>query len=581
MRNLVIAGAVLVAGTAGYMLSQQGNKKTDAPVERNISEVLLESIPADTIMFSGQLEPFPLKNYLKNTTFTQAEMPPELTYQLEKDGSAQGLFLSSLLNSYFTASQSGEAFQQTFGLEDEFVGAFFMVGALPVVRYQTSDTEAIWKLFDKAEQESGFTHQLKQLGGQSYRVYRIAMEGGQTFELLISQQEKWVTITISGHLISTEHLEVALGVEKPSKSLQASGKVQSIQAKHHFLPNSIAYIDHQELVTAFTSTEGNTLARMLSKLLSVKPEGQGLSEIRSSECQSEMADIASSWPKTVFGLRDMQITSDRSYVKASMIMESNNSTLMGALTTMQGYIPSYLKDSQVFGFGLGLDANKINPALSSIWSAALNAEYSCEPLQKMQLSLQQSNPAALAMFTGMIQGIKGVGMAVKDFAIDVSGPAPDVTNVDALLSLSADNPEVLFNMAKTFAPNLASVQLPKDGTAVDLSSLIPEPNAGHIKPMLALKGQHLVVYTGKQSRAMADMLAAEVPVSNGVVHLSADYSRLFQPIVPLMKMNATPEVAEQFKILENLNMKISMDLSFSSQGIEMVTEADIKAPVVQ
>jgi hypothetical protein len=560
------------------MVLQQGDSSPETATATNPAVALLESIPADTVLFSGQLEPFPLKNYLKNTTFTQAQMPPELSYELEKDGNPQGLFLSSLIESYFTASQSGEAFQKTFGLKDEFIGAFYMVGALPVLKYQTSDPQAIWKLFDKAEQDSGFTHQAKQLNGHDYRAYKLELENDQSFELVVSQQGDWVTITINGNLIGTDDLKLALGLAKPETSLQASGKVQSIQSQHNFLPNSIAYLDHQELATAFTSKDGNNLARMISNFVGAKGKTNDLEQLRSAECQKEMAAIASSWPRTVVGMRDMQIDENRSYVKASMIVESSNSALMGALSTMQGYLPSYLDQTPVFGFGLGLDANKINPALSTIWTSVLNTEYSCSPLMQMQASLKQSNPAALAMFTGMVQGVKGVGVAMNDFSVDMNGPAPDINGIDALLTLSADNPEVLFNMAKTFAPNLASIQLPTDGSPVDLSAYIPNPKADQVQPMLALKGQHLVVYTGEKSKVMAEALESEIPKNNGVMSLSADYSRLFTPLVPLMEMNATPEVAEQFQILKDLNMKISMKISFSDNGIEMATEADMKAP---
>lgn len=577
MRNILIAGAVVVAGTAGYMLSQKEGKLPEVASGQNAAEVLLESIPADTVVFSGQLENFPLKNYLRNTTFAQAQMPPELTYELEKGGDPQGLFISSLLQSYFSASQSAEEFQKTFGLNDDFLGAFFMVGAMPVLRYQSDDPEAILRLFDKAEQDSGFLHQTKQLKGHSYRVYHIALDNEQKFELVLSLQAGWVTVTINGNKVKTSDLEVALGLKQPDSSLQASGKVQSIQQQHNFLPNSIAFIDHQELVTAITSEDGNSLAKMINGFSGDDQKPQKFSDLHSSECQSEMAEIAASWPRTVIGMRDMQISEERSYVKASMIVESNNSPVMKALASMQGYIPSYLKDVPVFGFGLGLDANKINPALASIWTSVSNTEYSCGPLIEMKNNLTQSNPAALAMFTGMIQGVKGVGMAVSDFSVNLKGPAPDVQNLDALLTLSADNPEVLFNMSKTFAPHLASIQLPTDGSPVDLSSMIPNPKADQIKPMLALKGKHLVVYTGEKSRVMADALAAEQPESNGVMNFSADYSRVFAPLVPLMEMNATPEVADQFQILKDLNMKISMDISFSDKGIEMATEADMQA----
>jgi len=433
------------------------------------------------------------------------------------------------------------------------------------------------RLFDKAEQDSGFTHKTHQLNGHSYRAYQLRFKNGQAFDLLVSAQDEWVTLTLNVNLIDQQDLAVALGVSKPESSLQASGKVQSIQQQHGFLPNSIAYLDHVELATALTSKEGNSLARMISRLVAVNQKEKALARIRNPECQNELAAITASWPRTVVGLRDMKINEERSLIKASMIVESNNSVVMEALASVQGYIPSYLQESPILGLGLGLDANKLNAALATIWTDALQTKYHCEPLEDMQAALKQSNPAALAMFTGMVQGVKGIGMAVNDFEIGQRGSAPDIQQLDALLTLSADDPVILFNMAKAFLPPLASVQLPEDGSPVDISHLMPNLGSQQVGLKLAKKGQHLALYSGDKSQASAELLAEETPVSNGVMNFSADYSRLFAPLVPIMEQNAGPEVAEQFQVLKDLNMRISMDISLSKDGIDMATIADMKA----
>jgi hypothetical protein len=73
VRKVILAGAVVVAGAAGYFLTQQ--QGGDAITETKTSP--LAYVPADTVFFSGQLAPFPLKDYLQSTTFSQPPIPPK------------------------------------------------------------------------------------------------------------------------------------------------------------------------------------------------------------------------------------------------------------------------------------------------------------------------------------------------------------------------------------------------------------------------------------------------------------------------------------------------------------------------
>ncbi|MBB1382669.1 hypothetical protein H5071_12095, partial [Shewanella sp. SR41-2] len=57
MNKMAIAAVVLAVGAGGYFLSQQGTS-----VVKN--DPMLDYVPADTLAFSGQLVPFPLKDYL-------------------------------------------------------------------------------------------------------------------------------------------------------------------------------------------------------------------------------------------------------------------------------------------------------------------------------------------------------------------------------------------------------------------------------------------------------------------------------------------------------------------------------------
>lgn len=576
MRNVIIAGAVVAAGAVGYILTQQDGGITAT------SKSPLAYVPADTVFFSGQLEPFPLKNYLQSTSSLQAKAPKELLDALDDETDPKNRFFSSLIKAYFESAGSPAEFQKTFGLPDELRMYVYAVGFIPVIRYEVTDEKGLWAALDKAELDSGFKHELRTSGELQYRAYTLENnEKGEKFELLVAFEDGWATWTINTHVNDAKTIDIALAQAEPVQSLEQAGTIEQIATQHGFIKSYISYIDHQQLVKAFTTENGNTLATMLTKAMTAGGDPDGLADVRNPECQSEMAAIAANWPRTVIGARDaddIQITPQRSFMRVSTVVESKNKVVMDALASLQGYIPSYLNDAQVFGLGVGLDANKLGTGLSSIWSNMLEPSYKCAPLAEMQAGVQQANPAALAMFTGMAQGVKGVGAAIQDFSLKTEGFAPELESLQGIVSLSAENPKVLFDMAKSFAPPLAAIQLPEDGSAVDLSTMIPMPPEVNVKPMLALKGQHLVIFAGESGQALADTLGSEQISGNGLLNFSMDYKKMLTPLLPVMEMAADPELTEQMETLKNMDMKVKLDLNLQPQGIELNTEMDIKAP---
>lgn len=580
MRNLLIAGGLIAAGGISYLMLQE--KPAVVPAEpAALTE--LHYVPADTLIFSGQLTPFPLKQYLQATTFQQQALPDELLHELEHAQEPQQRFLASLLKIYFQAAQSPEQFQATYGLPDEMRMLFYTVGLLPVLRYQVSDEQAIWKMLDQAELESGFKHSPKQLKGLSYRSYSFVTKPGKpSLELLIGQRDGWLTVTLNTLANESADLEEAFALKQPARNLGDRLLLEDIRTRHGFEPSSISYFDHQQLVTGVTTQNKNRLATMLTRLVENAGGKNPLAELRTPACEQELGNIAAAWPRTAFGLYKVDINDQSVSMHTGMVVESSSQVVLGALNAIQGYLPSYLEEASVFGFGLGLDANSLNPSLAKLWNNMLTPEYKCVPLQQMQASVRAANPAALAMFTGMVQGVKGIGFSMLDYSLDMQGEMPQLTGFQGIATLSAENPDILFNMTKVFAPPLAQVELPADGSPVDLSYLLPPEAGNDVKPMLARKGEHLVLYTGEKGQVVAEAMAGEKVTSNGFMNLSMDYKQVLGPMLPMLEANPQlqqqPEVTEQLSMLKELDMKVKLDLRMNSQGIEFRTEMEMHKP---
>ncbi|MFT5789184.1 MAG: hypothetical protein ACI8SJ_001299, partial [Shewanella sp.] len=471
MNKMLVAAAVVAVGAGGYWYSQQ-----DAEVLASDNAVMAY-IPADTPIFSGQLQPFPIKSYINSLSAAYRQSGANSLGEWEAEDDPRAQFFLSLTKSYLAAMEDGDTFITTFGLAENIRSYFYTLGVLPVLKIEVANADAIWTLLDKAEAESGLKHVPAQLKGVNYRSYPLtdAAEKEQ-INLIVAVDDSMLTLTFDTSFSESALLETALAVTAVERSIVDAKIIEDIIAKHGFTNEGISYINHQEIVKALTSTDGNQLARQLTKLLAMTEEDP-FAELRSPTCSQELSAIAANWPRTVAGYDQMDITSTESSLSYRVVFESKNQIMLDAYQQMRGYIPAYVQDinNSVATLGLGIDISQMVPSLQAIWDDMLTPEYQCGPLQEMQAQMSQQSPAMLGMFTGMANGVKGVGLSVIDYKINDDVDSPEIESLDAVMTLSADNPAMLFNMVKPFAPELANIQLPTDGSAIILNDVLPMP----------------------------------------------------------------------------------------------------------
>ncbi|PTA49309.1 hypothetical protein C9I43_01590 [Shewanella morhuae] len=574
MKKIVIAAAIIAAGAGGYWYTQNG---AGSSVSAN---PLLDYVPADTPLFSGQLTPFPLKAYLQSISGNYQQYPSNALAELDELDSPMGKFFVSIYQQYMDGIKDPALLLKTFGFPDEVKPYIYTLGALPVFKININQGDAFWAVLDKAEKDSGVSHEMRKIGDVDYRVYMLSDDSvAEKVELLFAQKDGILTMTFSTSLTKPDLLEMAFGIKKAPQSLAASGIIEDIIKTHGFKNNSVSFINHVEIVKALTSADSNLLSQQLTQLLANENFGEDpLAEIRTPECRAELTAIAANWPRTVAGVTEFSVTEKESHMAASFVIETKNQPILTALQKMRGFIPAHMADinSTIFSMGIGLDANEVAPALTAIWDDLQKPQLTCAPLAQWQSELSQQSPAMLGMFTGMANGVKGMSVSLLDFKLAAHDDDYQLESVDALVSLSADNPAMLFNMVKPFAPMLADVQLADNGDATDLSPILMLPPALGIKPMLAIKGQHLVVYSGDKGLQLANKLATEKLSTNGMYSLSADYGKMFTPMLTFLEMTGEP-VPEEMKMLKDYNMRVKMSFDVNQQGLVIGSVANSKA----
>ncbi|MBB1269535.1 hypothetical protein [Shewanella sp. SR44-3] len=570
MNKFATAALVVAVGAGGYWLAAENSPEM-------ASDPILAYIPADTLAFSAQFSPFPIKDYLYSAASTQQYGPLEELELAFADSSPQERFFLSFFKAYVERAQDPERLLADLGLGDTLKSYFYTLGALPVFKFDIQNSAAFWAYFDALEQESGLKHKLNTVAGADYRAYVLTdVDDEEQLELIIAERDAWVTITINSSVNDSELLEMALGLKAVDKPISETTMIEDMIHEHGFTSDGLGFINHVELVKAITSSDANMLAKQLTSLAAIIGEDP-FDELKTANCQAELLSIVNNWPKTVVGYNSLDISRERSAMDMSVVVESRNQVILAALQQLRGFVPSFSNelDDKVFSLALGLDVDNLASSLSKVWQDLQTPEYQCAPLAQMQAEISEQNPSMLGMMTGMVQGVKGVSFTVSDYLLSTESGEPSISGLDALLSLSAEKPSVLVDMAKGFVPQLASMELVDGGEAVDVTELLMLPPQVKLNASLAIKGQHLLLYTGKGEQ-LANTLGQQALSNNGLFTLGADYGKLLSPLVTAIEQSGE-EMPEELEMLKDYNMKVQMGLDITDKGIVLRSAMETKA----
>ncbi|MBE4601476.1 hypothetical protein [Vibrio navarrensis] len=529
MKKLLLASAVSAAAIGAYVyqsgvLTQETND-------------LLSLIPAESAIVAVQTEAFDHYAYLKSASFGQQQLADEF----DGDLTPEQHFLIALFDGYAQSASSPEALRKYLGTAEKINPLFYTIGLIPVYKLTLQDPTAFWHTIDQKEQETGATHKAEKLGNVDFRRYTVAdkQEFGIGLDLIIATEGKVLTITLdSPELGSESPLKMALGQEKPTRSLADTDILSALQAKYGKEHNSYAYFDHQALIKGLTTKEGNRIAKQLNVIKQPQDE-EVFSLLQTPACQQELATIGSNWPRTV-ATGQFKYQEGKAVLNGDVIVESNNKTILNALNTIRGFLPSLkTEDASIFSLGFGLEMAKLAPAVGEIWQDLRTPTYSCELLSKFQNGLGTQNPAAMmSMASGMVNGLKGVSFSLYDFKPNFEGEyGPTLDKLDFILSMSASDPKMLLQSAQMFIPELAGVDIPANDQPVDLSELLQD-QTGLENPLFArLNDKHFTLYSGEKATSASGEIMPQALNANGLVKFFMDSPRLLELIDLGMQMS--------------------------------------------
>ncbi|WP_455208760.1 hypothetical protein [Kaarinaea lacus] len=580
---------VLVLALVGYIgvfkidwdkHSGSSESQTDSGQSREI----LTFVPADTLFFFGGLESAPFQHAVdmiapESGWLKHADWSKQLSDEEKATMPPAVLMTTSLFSEYMRIMQDPATASSKLGIGDKIDSVAYTVGFIPVMRIKLADANAFIALIDQAEKKAELTPNKQSVGDTTLRSYTFDKPGAKTasdVNLLIGNNSEYAVISLSSKIEGDKARNIIIGTDKPAHSLANLTVLQDIRNKYQFHPAYVSYINHKEIMKGLTGEGSNEFGRMLDVVIAMAEEanakaaadpaqkaesptdptmtdenrdeqaiesdiqiakkGNPLDAIRTEACRKELMVMVDSWPQTVIGYTKMDLDTKPKIMEARMLVESTDAVFMQEMQTIRGFIPAMLldvKQNPVFGFGLGINMDKLSPFIVKAIQGFTSKEYQCEFLAQAKMGLLQSNPAmALGMMSGMVAGLQGISATVLDVdgSMDFSQPGipPDIKNIDAIITVSSENPQQLLMLIANMQPGMPPLQLPPDGTPIDFPAPIPLPNGGSIK--LALKGNHIVAYVGIKSAQLAERLAQDKLQPNGLFAFNMDFGKYMKMV---------------------------------------------------
>ena len=612
--NLLAGVAVVIAVTlAAYIgiYKMNWDKGSTGPegtqTQIDASRDIFTYVPSDTLFFFGGLSTTSFEEAVKfmnagGNWMQQAAWSGGLGEE-EKSAMPPGArMINALMTRYIEILKDPGTAGNKLGIGKQVDAVSYSVGFIPVLRIKLADVSAFNKYIDEVESNEKLTPTKSTIGDVNLRSYSLDTPDAQEasgVNLIIGADKQYAVFSLTTKIEDDKTRQLIVGTSKPAKSIDAKAALEPIKARYGFHPAYIGYVNHKEIMRGLTGEGNSAFGKMLDAVINmageqpVNPADKNAEEnaatggsdnpleaIRTEACRKEMMAMVDSWPQTVFGYTKMEFDSRPMNLEANMIFEGTDAKFMKAMQAIRGYIPKVLlntSDRPAFGLGIGINMDALSPFVAQATQGFISKEYQCDALAQIKLSLSQSNPAmALGMMSGMVSGVQGVSITVLDVQgnLDVgqTGSVPEITALDAIVTISTSNPQQLLMMAGNFQPGMPPLQLPPDGTPVDLPVPLPIPALGQAK--MALKGNHIVVYVGEKATKIANSLATEKLTPTGVFAFNIDFGKYMSLIVDAAK--AGLEANQQSKATALSKKEQEMLDALSKIDMQLVETMDIR-----
>ncbi len=465
---------------------------------------LLQHVPAETpyVFVAGKPLPYALRerladHYAERMAMQRAALAEvrERTQASPPDApvfAGAGRFFTVLdaLFAEFEGRDTAERIRE-LGIEPVARAVLYGIGPLPAARIEIADAARLDAMLDRVEQRAGVSAARAALDGQAYR--RIDL--GRVDAVLAVGGTQLIAGLLPDELFERD-LPLLLGQRPPDRSLAETADIQALIERHGFTGYGEGFVRLDELAATLQGRAGGRNAEVMRAL---DAEALRLSD----GCMRVAEGLVGGMPRLAIGVT----RADDGLVALRGVWEASP-RVAAHLTRLAAPVPGLgAAFDGLLALGVGLDLPRLRNTIEDLLRYVTDVGHGCDWVDRVDL--QAVIPQLNLALGPMTAGIKGFNLLLDDLVIDPDTLEPAVLSGGLLAAV--DDPRGVFALAAMFDPALAALQVPTDGTPVELPG---ELGVGQSTPLMrvAIKDKSLLLLAGAESGRLLTTLLQAVPL---------------------------------------------------------------------
>jgi len=456
------------------------------------------------------------------------------------------------------------------GLDPQAHVAVYGIGLVPVMRLELAKPDNLRATVGRIETSSGSKLATGKVGNLDYWI----VDGGDAnakLEGVFAISGKQLVATVAPAKASEADLRTLFGIDKPAKSLAASGDLAALNKRMNYLSYTSGYFDTAKVVAVLKAPPTPLETSFLTAIGQTKPSIDPV-------CSAEYDQLATAWPGASFGVTDLSVK----HMALRAVLETR-ADIAKDLQTLRAPMPGMkLAQDSLFDLGFSANLTKLPDLATKYADATDKSPWKCPQLASLNQSMDQSkttltNPA----FAGYAPMFHGFHAIVDKLVMTDGQTMPDVS---AVIAIGSDNPASLLAMAGSIAPSIATLGLKPDGVA---KALPPIPNVPITAPMFAAMTDKLLavsIGTGEDAKIPDAMKLddAQQPLfafgmKGDAYHLIAQFQRKAEAAMtdPSMKQSMEQQ-AKMMDMQADWFKRVDATVELTDQGIEVKESVDVQ-----
>jgi hypothetical protein len=461
-----------IAAICLFTIAACGKEEAQQAISSGTGNALLSYVSNTSPYLAANLEPTPdevIDSYLAKASPVLLTIQSQIVkYRMELENNPDSVDPHGKLALALLTELDGKLNRpglESLGFDLQSHKVFYGMGAFPVIRMGLTDAqvlnETIQRVLDNAEIEAP---QLEYQGQAYWRVSsdtHVNDDSDFPAGLYIAILDDHVAVSLFPTTVETELLPAFLGKSMPDSS-DAQARLEGINSKYDYAPYFSGLLDLQMLADEFLNSD-SLLSRALGE------EGEDLPANLSAECKTEIREIISHTPRMVGGTKELEADA----LAIQYVVETKSSLAQQLLDLVSGVPLVNAKSTRLLNFSFGMKFGAARDFFRQKAEAITQAPYTCEHLQDLNDSAVKALEQLNQPMPPLVNNFKGLRLSLSK----LSAGQPIPQEVEGLIAVHVDKPEMFVGMAQMFLPDLSTMNLVKGEPPIQLpASLIPMPN---------------------------------------------------------------------------------------------------------